>query len=241
MADILFGDVNPSGKLPISYPRQTNDVVPYDHKPLEAYEGNQYRPLYPFAHGLSYTSFATNGLRLSTDKIELGESIDVTVNVKNTGARTGKDGLDGVHVHMTNTSNLPVEALENEYPLTLLRYELVDDSGGVGMNRGGMGLRRVYRADADCRVRVDVSRVTSKSWGLQGGGSGGHGAIECGPGVVFDRDSASLKAGQWFAIVSPGAGGYGPASARDKKMVARDLAEGAISAATARDAYDFSA
>ncbi len=157
------------------------------------------------------------------------------------GARATKDGLDGVHMHVTNTSNLPVEALENEYPLTLLRYELVDDSGGVGMNRGGMGLRRVYRADADCRVRVDVSRVTSKSWGLQGGGSGGHGAIECGPGVVFDRDSASLKAGQWFAIVSPGAGGYGPASARDKKMVARDLAEGAISAATARDAYDFSA
>ncbi len=93
MADILFGDVNPSGKLPISYPRQTNDVVPYDHKPLEAYEGNQYRPLYPFAHGLSYTSFATNGLRLSTDQIELGESIDVTVNVKNTGARTGKEAV----------------------------------------------------------------------------------------------------------------------------------------------------
>ena len=48
------------------------------------------------------------------------------------GARATKDGLDGVHVHMTNTSNLPVEALENEYPLTLLRYELVDGSGGAG-------------------------------------------------------------------------------------------------------------
>ncbi|MDD2758879.1 MAG: glycoside hydrolase family 3 N-terminal domain-containing protein, partial [Methylomonas sp.] len=47
MADILFGDVNPSGKLPISYPRAANDVTPYDHKPMEAFEGNQYRPLYP--------------------------------------------------------------------------------------------------------------------------------------------------------------------------------------------------
>ena len=74
------------------------------------------------------------------------------------GARATKDGLDGVHVHMTNTSNLPVEALEIEYPLTLLRYELVDGSGGPGRHRGGMGLRRVYRAEAPCRVRVDIAR-----------------------------------------------------------------------------------
>ena len=153
------------------------------------------------------------------------------------GARATKDGLDGVHMHVTNTSNLPVEALETEYPLTLLRYELVDDSGGVGRYRGGMGLRRVYRADEDCRVRVDVSRVTSRSWGLFGGGHGGHGAVECGPGVVFERDSATLKAGQWFAIVSPGAGGYGPPAERARADVERDLADGAIGASTARDAY----
>jgi N-methylhydantoinase B len=155
------------------------------------------------------------------------------------GARATKDGLDGVHVHVTNTSNLPVEALEIEYPLTLLRYELVDDSGGVGQFRGGMGLRRVYRADADCRVRVDVSRLTSESWGLLGGGAGGRGAVECGPGVVFDKDNAVLKAGQWFAVVSPGAGGYGPAAKRDGAAVARDLAEGVIGTKTAREVYGY--
>lgn len=155
------------------------------------------------------------------------------------GARASKDGLDGVHVHVTNTSNLPVEALEIEYPLTLLRYELVDESGGVGTYRGGMGLRRVYRADADCRVRVDVSRLSSRSWGLLGGGAGGHGAVECGPGVVFDRDNAVLKAGQWFAVVSPGAGGYGAPEKRDRGAVARDLAEGVIGPATARDVYGY--
>jgi N-methylhydantoinase B len=157
------------------------------------------------------------------------------------GARATKDGLDGVHVHVTNTSNLPVEALETEYPLTLLRYELVEGSGGVGTYRGGMGLRRVYRADEDCRVRVDVSRLTSRSWGLLGGGAGGNGAVECGPGVVFDKDNAVLKAGQWFAVVSPGAGGYGPPEARDPAAVARDLAEGVIDAATAREAYHYTA
>ncbi|HWL81213.1 MAG TPA: hydantoinase B/oxoprolinase family protein [Roseomonas sp.] len=153
------------------------------------------------------------------------------------GARATKDGLDGVHVHTTNTSNLPVEALEIEYPLTLLRYELVQDSGGTGRFRGGMGLRRVYRADEDCRVRIDTSRLHSRSWGLFGGGAGGHGGVECGPGVSFTGNTAVLKAGQWFAIVSPGGGGYGPPEQRAPEAVARDLAEGAISAGTAREAY----
>ena len=49
--------------------------------------------------------------------------------------------MDGVHVHLTNTSNLPAEALEMEYPLTLLRYELVDGSGGTGKQRGGMYIK----------------------------------------------------------------------------------------------------
>jgi N-methylhydantoinase B len=156
------------------------------------------------------------------------------------GARAHKDGLDGVHVHTTNTSNLPVEALEIEYPLTVLRYELVSDSGGVGQYRGGMGLRRVYRADRDCRVRVDVSRQRSRSWGLFGGGAGAHGSVEAGPGVTFDRDSAVLKAGQWFAVITPGAGGFGPPGKRDVDSVARDVAQGVISAEAARDAYGHS-
>jgi len=153
------------------------------------------------------------------------------------GARATKDGLDGIHVHATNTSNLPVEALEIEYPLTLMRYELVQDSGGVGTHRGGMGLRRVYRADRDCLVRVDVSRLRSQSWGLLGGGEGARGAVECGPGVEFKKEAAALKAGQWFAVVSPGAGGYGPAAARPEDAVARDVAEGVISATRAKQAY----
>src|SRR5262249_7373795 len=102
------------------------------------------------------------------------------------GARAYKDGLDGVHVHTTNTSNLPVEALEVEYPLTLMRYELVDGSGGVGRQRGGMGLRRVYRAEAECQVRLDLSRLRSDSWGLLGGGPGARSRRVCSPGLAFE-------------------------------------------------------
>jgi N-methylhydantoinase B len=156
------------------------------------------------------------------------------------GARATKDGLDGVHVHMTNTSNLPVEALEIEYPLILMRYELVADSGGVGRQRGGMGLRRVYQATHDCRVRVDLTRQLSQSWGLFGGGPGAHGSVEGGPGVVFNGDQAVLNAGQWFALVTPGAGGYGPPGERTPEAVARDLAEGVITPAVASHAYGHS-
>jgi N-methylhydantoinase B len=154
------------------------------------------------------------------------------------GARHNKDGLDGVHVHLTNTSNLPAEALELEYPLTLLRYELVDGSGGAGTHRGGMGLRRVYRAEADCRVRVDGSRLRSAPWGLAGGLEGGMGRFELGEGVApLAHGATELKAGQVIAVVTPGAGGYGPPSGRAREAVARDVAEGRIAPAAAREIY----
>jgi N-methylhydantoinase B len=154
------------------------------------------------------------------------------------GARATKDGLDGVHVHMTNTSNLPVEALELEYPLTLLRYELVAGSGGAGTYRGGMGLRRVYRAEAECRVNLDNSRMRSTPWGLAGGQPGGMGRFGFGEGVEpFDRGAGVLRPGDVVEIVTPGSGGYGPPEARTPAAVARDLAEGRIDAETARSAY----
>jgi N-methylhydantoinase B len=154
------------------------------------------------------------------------------------GARAAKDGLDGVHVHMTNTSNLPAEALELEYPLTLLRYELVNNSGGPGAHRGGMGLRRVYRAEAPCHVEVDGARLRSAPWGLAGGLAGGKGHFVCGLGVAqFDHGKGELKAGQVLEIITPGAGGYGPPSRRPHDAVLRDLAEGRIDADTARVVY----
>ncbi|SNR67701.1 hydantoinase B/oxoprolinase family protein [Puniceibacterium sediminis] len=126
------------------------------------------------------------------------------------GARPGADGLDGIHVHATNTSNLPVEALEVEYPIILERYELVDGSAGTGRQRGGMGLRRVYRATEDCMVSVDISRNLSRSWGLEGGGPGGHGGYVLSPETpAFDRGKGILRAGEWLEVITPGGGGYG--------------------------------
>jgi N-methylhydantoinase B len=136
------------------------------------------------------------------------------------GTRASKDGLDGVHVHMTNTSNLPVEALEVEYPLTVLRYELVDGSGGPGRFRGGMELRRVYRAEAECQSRLDGSRLVTPPWGLNGGHSGGRGVFRFGEGVEpFVNRSGRLRAGEIVEIITPGAGGYGASSKCDPAVV----------------------
>jgi N-methylhydantoinase B len=157
------------------------------------------------------------------------------------GARAGKDGLDGVHVHLTNTSNLPVESLELEYPLTLLRYELVDGSGGAGKYRGGMGLRRVYRVEADCRVRLIGSRLATAPWGLAGGHAGGCSSFRLSSGAAkLSRGAGDLKKGDVVEIVTPGAGGYGKPELRDKLAIAQDVIEGRVTTEQARSIYGIS-
>ena len=158
------------------------------------------------------------------------------------GARATKDGLDGVHVHMTNTSNLPVESLEAEYPLVVEKYELVENSGGVGRQRGGMGLRRTIRSiDHVCHVFAHGSRRLSSPWGLFGGGPGGRYSIEVGDGVPpLEKGNGYLSDGQSITIVTPGAGGYGAPSERGAERVECDLREERISEKIAKTAYGFS-
>lgn len=155
------------------------------------------------------------------------------------GARAAKDGLDGVQVHITNTSNLPVEGLEPEYPLRVERYELERDSGGCGKWRGGMGFRRQIRAlHDDCRVSMRGTRRTSAPWGLFGGRDGGCYRVELDEGVApFTMSNGLLSTGQSIAIVTPGAGGYGSPSERNEERVRQDLREDRISAQVARDIY----
>ncbi len=92
VADILFGRVNPSGKLPITYPKACNDLTLYDHKYSEnANSFNRYDPLFPFGFGLSYTTFAYSDLVLDKSTLRRGDSLAVSVTVQNTGSRSGKE------------------------------------------------------------------------------------------------------------------------------------------------------
>jgi beta-glucosidase len=99
LADILFGEVNPSGKLPYNYPRYPNSLVGYNHKPAEnrtVMEGvynydAEYNPQYEFGFGLSYTTFKFENLKLSAEKIKPNQELTVSVEVSNTGNREGKE------------------------------------------------------------------------------------------------------------------------------------------------------
>ena len=152
------------------------------------------------------------------------------------GARPASDGLSGIHVHLTNTSNLPVEALELEYPLVLLRYELVNDSAGAGTHRGGLGLRRVYRVAAECRIDIDTSRVESLPWGLEGGGPAQGSTCRLN-GEPLASEGTLLHPGDIVEIVTPGGGGFGLPSGRPHEAVMRDLREERITPVFARRAY----
>jgi N-methylhydantoinase B len=156
------------------------------------------------------------------------------------GARKDKDGLDGVHVHMTNTSNLPAESLELEYPITLMKYELVDGSGGCGRKRGGMGLRRTYRMEDSCRVTLsNVSRVRSAPWGLDGGASGAGSAVRFfRNGQPLPLDNKDFIKGDIIDIVTPGGGGYGPPSQRAPEQVDRDKREKVVTEEQIRSFYE---
>ncbi|WP_327393231.1 hydantoinase B/oxoprolinase family protein [Streptomyces sp. NBC_01186] len=146
------------------------------------------------------------------------------------GARAAKDGLDGVQVHVTNTSNLPVEALETEYPLVVEAYELVPDSGGAGRTRGGMGIRRTLRVEEhDVRFQLDTSRRLSRPWGLAGGLSGSPAAVELSDGAQPVTGGCTvLQPGDRVSVITAGAGGYGDPAERDPEEAARDSREGSV-------------
>lgn len=101
IADILYGDANPSGKLPYTYPQFPNALFTYYHKPSEARETTEgiynydadYNPQYVFGYGLSYTTFKYSDVKLSSTMLKKGQTLNISVNVTNTGKMAGKESV----------------------------------------------------------------------------------------------------------------------------------------------------
>jgi len=97
IADVLFGDYNPSGKLPFSYPRTSNGLITYDHKLFEtentSYGNTAFTPQFEFGSGLSYTTFAYSDLQVSPKSGGMKEPVKINVTVTNTGQRAGKEAV----------------------------------------------------------------------------------------------------------------------------------------------------
>ncbi|MCW2305831.1 hydantoinase B/oxoprolinase family protein [Rhodobium gokarnense] len=136
------------------------------------------------------------------------------------GARPYKDGTDAIRVHASGSSNLPVEALEQSYPLLIEEYALNPASAGEGQYRGGAGIIRSYRALADMRVTLAAERQTVPAKGLAGGEDGQPGTFILNPGTTGEEilysalGEREIRAGEVISVQTPGAGGYGPKTAR---------------------------
>ncbi len=114
ISDVLFGDYNPDGKLPYSYPRSMGEMVLYDRKHTEdvreifnsdmTWDG--YKPLFPFGWGLSYTQFEYSPVHLSDTVIKGAKELTVTLIVKNTGSRDGKHTVE-LYTHQQYASITP--------------------------------------------------------------------------------------------------------------------------------------
>jgi N-methylhydantoinase B len=161
------------------------------------------------------------------------------------GASRSCDGLSGVQVNMTNTSNMPIEATEMEFTKILARkYELKKDSGGAGTMRGGLGIERELEILQDDVAYTGLGdRHKFHPWGLDGGKEGGTGAFyRVQPDGTVTRmghktTSKMMKKGDIIRVITPGAGGYGDPKKRPEEKVLQDVIEDKVSPEKAKEDY----
>jgi N-methylhydantoinase B len=133
------------------------------------------------------------------------------------GATARGDGESGVHSHMTNTLNTPMEALEYSYPFLVTEYSIRRGTGGKGLYKGGDGIVREIHLQSDAEITVLSERRKLPPYGLHGGESGG-----LGRNIIFrgkqsmekpGKFSTFLKKNDIVRIETPGGGGYGKSEA----------------------------
>ena len=163
------------------------------------------------------------------------------------GATMHGDGADGLSTGTSNAMNIPVEAIEIDYPVRITRYELVPDSGGAGEHRGGLGLLREYEMLAeDASINVRGDRTVYPPQGMAGGHDASRAAyfLENAAGEkrpIPSKYSDRIRRGERLLVTTAGGGGYGEPSHRDHTRIVADLTEGMISPARAREDYGIDA
>jgi N-methylhydantoinase B len=159
------------------------------------------------------------------------------------GARASKDGVSGVTVNQSNARIAPVEIIESEFPTRVTRFELIEDSGGAGEFRGGLGIRREYLNLADARFSIRSMKHLIPPNGCAGGNSARPGDIWINPGgreakrLPTRYADYPLREGDVFRLDTPGGGGHGDPLARDPERVLADVREGQVSAQAAERDY----
>ena len=157
------------------------------------------------------------------------------------GGRYYADGNDAIHI-VPDSRNQPAEFTETRFPLLVERLALRTDSGGAGKRRGGLGYDKHYRALVDCRTIVTADRVRLGCYGVNGGKAGRPFCVTVGlEGTPRDLggliDGEPVLAGEVVRVTTTGGGGWGDPLEREPELVARDVVEGKVSVAAAREEY----
>lgn len=151
------------------------------------------------------------------------------------GASSRRDGLNGTKCGVSNTMNTPVEVIETEYPIRVLRYELITNSGGPGQFRGGCGVRRQWELLAPAVATFCIERVKHAAPGLHGGEAGRRSRVSITYPDGREEDmpgkgpSIHLPAGAVISMEVAGGGGFGRSVNRRRDAIERDMADGYIS------------
>ena len=163
------------------------------------------------------------------------------------GGHDRGDGLSAIDTHLGNCAMMFAEALELEAPLRVLKTELVPDSGGAGVHRGGLAVERWYEVTAP-QVTIagwygDQTLDVSRPWGFAGGAGGRPAAITSNPGLEDERVlrargvDLEKRLGERMAMRGAGGGGWGPPESRDAEALAWDLRNGYVTPEGARREY----
>lgn len=159
------------------------------------------------------------------------------------GALHCQDGMDGVHSHMTNTRNAPVEVIEATYPLFVRRYGLVANSEGPGRFRGGMGMfREITFLEDDSTLTISSDRNEIRPWGVFGGKPGSLAFCRLADPKgndlkIHSKATVKVKKGDTMTTVTSGGGGWGNPYQRDPEKVRLDVIEGLVSTDRAETEY----
>ncbi len=159
------------------------------------------------------------------------------------GGRHGRDGLDAVDTLYANTRNNPIEDVESHLPLRVTKYELIEDGGGAGRWRGGLGSVREVEFLDDAGYSLEGDGSVWAPPGLFGGQPGSPGAVWLNRGSDTELELPSkfpyrrAAAGERLCLISPCGGGYGDPLERDREAVRTDVSEGFVSPESAREQY----
>jgi N-methylhydantoinase B len=159
------------------------------------------------------------------------------------GGRPNSDGVDGIHVNMTNTMNTPIETIEKYLPLEFKAYRLRPDSGGAGKYRGGCGIERIWTlTSSKATLGIMAERCKIPPWGLNSGKPGKTGEyilVRANEERIRlpSKTTIEIYRGDTLIIRTPGGGGYGEPLKREHHKIISDIENGLVSKEQAKSDY----